>query len=60
MTLSLFLWTAGAAIFFAITNSISYNRGNISGYERGMNAGLNATIKRLKDKLYEIEVKHDE
>ena len=64
MTLSLFLWTAGAAFLFALGSIFTYHlgllRGKEDGYNSGLKVGLRATVKQLKDKHYEIEVKHDE
>ena len=64
MTLSLFLWTAALALFFGLSSSFTYHlgllRGKEDGYNSGLKVGLRATVKQLKDKHYEIEVKHDE
>lgn len=64
MTLTLFLWTAALALLFAFGSSFTYHlgllRGKEDGYNSGLKVGLRATVKHLKDKHYEIEVKHDE
>lgn len=68
MTLTtIILWIA-FALLFAITNSISYNRGNDSGYNKGnysgylegLEDGLHAAVEKQINGTYKIEFKRKE
>lgn len=56
MTLTIILWTAALAIFFGITNAISYQRGNDTGYTEGLEDGIGASFLELKNGEYEIRI----
>ncbi|MFC3212710.1 hypothetical protein [Planomicrobium okeanokoites] len=48
MTLSIFLWTAGAALIFGFTNAMAYARGFGSGWNVGY-------VARVEDAKLEVE-----
>ena len=56
--LTITLWIA-TALLFAITNSISYNRGNDSGYVEGLEEGLRAEFDKQQDGTYTITFKRE-
>ena len=56
MTIATFLWIAAAALFFAASNTIAYNRGNDSGYNEGLLDGAKAKIRELTEGKYEVEI----
>ena len=58
--LSIILWTAGAAFFFAITNYAAYTRGNNSGYTEGLLDGAKAKIRELTDGKFELDCRGDD
>lgn len=48
------------SIIFAITNAVSYQRGNTIGYNEGFETGVAANIQKIKEGEYKIEWEEEE
>lgn len=49
--MTFWLWGIGGVLLFAITNAVSYQRGNIAGYDEGFEKGIVAekTLREAND-----------
>ena len=48
------LWAIAAAVFFGITNAISYKRGGRAGYQDGLKTGITAEFQKINPGEYNI------
>lgn len=53
--MTFWLWGIGGVLLLAITNAVSYQRGNNAGYDEGYEKGVVAKLTKIRDGMYRIE-----